>query len=235
MSDEVPIIVALDFPDAKSSNSFLDRIQGQSYKLKVGLELFISEGSHFVEQLTNRGHQIFLDVKLHDIPNTVASACRSAFNTGVWMISLHAAGGYEMLQAAHDSVSESVDEIKLVAVTVLTSMNQQQLYSVGVQKSVEEHVLQLTGIALQAGMDGVVCSAREVQAVRNTWGEKFTVVTPGVRLQRDGKDDQCRVASPLQARRSGANYMVVGRPITRAKDPDFAIGQYLASWDEGVV
>lgn len=233
MSDEVTIVIALDFPDARSSNSFLDRLQGQSYKLKVGLELFISEGPHFIEQLADRGHQIFLDVKLHDIPNTVASACRAACNTGVWMISLHAAGGYEMLQAARDSVPENAGTVNLVAVTVLTSMDQRQLYSIGVRRPTEEHVLQLTGTALQAGLDGIVCSACEVQAVRSTWGENFTIVTPGIRLQDYDKDDQRRVASPLQARRSGANYMVVGRPITRAKDPGFAIEQYLASWNAG--
>lgn len=233
MSDDSPIIIALDFPDARSSNSFLDSIQGQSHKLKVGLELFISEGLDFVEQLTGRGHQVFLDLKLHDIPNTVASACRSASDSGVWMMSLHASGGHDMLRAAHDAVSENATAIKLMAVTVLTSMDQQQLHATGMRQPVEEHVLQLAGVTLQAGLDGIVCSAREAQAVRGKWGEKVTIVTPGIRLQHDGNDDQSRVASPLQARQLGANYVVIGRPITQAEDPRLAIDQYLASWDAG--
>lgn len=235
MPEDSPIVIALDFPDARSSNSFLDYIDGRQHKLKVGLELFISEGPGFVKQLVDRGHQVFLDLKLHDIPNTVASACKAASDLGVWMISLHASGGAEMLQAAHDSIFESAHPTKLVAVTVLTSMDQRQLHSTGIRRSAQAQVSQLADIALQAGLHGIVCSAHEVRAVREKWGEQLTAVTPGIRLQHCSKDDQSRVASPWQARQSGADYIVIGRPITHAENPRFAIDQHLANWDSGAV
>lgn len=230
MTDNSPIIIALDFSSAKLANNFLYIIQDRPCKLKVGLELFISEGPNFVEKLVRDGHQVFLDLKLHDIPNTVASACRSASNLGVWMMTLHASGGSKMLQAAHDAMSKNTHTTKLIAVTVLTSSDQQQLNSIGIRQAPKEYVLQLANVALQAEMDGIVCSVHEAQSVRSKWGVEPVIVTPGMRLPDDNKNDQSRVAAPLQARQCGANYIVVGRPITQAKDPIFSMNQYLANW-----
>ena len=231
MTEDSPIIIALDFPNAKLTHAFLDRVQDQACKLKVGLELFIAEGPGFVEQLVAQGHQVFLDLKLYDIPNTVASACKSASNLGVWMMTLHASGGNEMLRAAHDEMSAHACTTKLIAVTVLTSLDQQQLNSMGIQQSSEDYVLQLAELAFQAEMDGIVCSVHEAQSVRGKWGVQPTIVTPGIRLKNENSNDQSRIATPLQARQSGANYIVVGRPITQTKDPVFAIQQYLAHWN----
>lgn len=231
MTDDSPIIVALDFPNARLTHAFLDRIQGQHFKLKVGLELFIAEGPSFVEQLTSQGHQVFLDLKLYDIPNTVASACKSAADLGAWMMTLHASGGNEMLLAAHAAMTVGDHHAtKLIAVTVLTSLDQQQLHSIGMQPSIEECVIQLVKVALQAKMDGIVCSVHEVQVVRRRWGMRPVIVTPGIRLRDDNKDDQSRIATPQTANESGANYIVVGRPITQAKDPMYAMDQYLTHW-----
>ena len=231
MTDDSPIIIALDFPNAKLTNAFLDRIQGQTCKLKIGLELFISEGPRFVDKLISNGYQVFLDLKLHDIPNTVASACKSASNLGVWMLTLHASGGSKMLQVARDAMSAENHKTKLVAVTMLTSLDQQQLHAMGVHQSTEEFVLQLVSIAQQANMDGIVCSAHEAEAVRSKWGSVPTIVTPGIRLPDDHNNDQSRVADPQYARQSGSSYIVVGRPITLAQDPVLIINQYLTNWN----
>lgn len=226
---ESPIIVALDFANAKLANTFLDQIQDRPCNLKVGLELFIAEGPGFVESLSARGHQVFLDLKLHDIPNTVASACRSAASLGVWMMTLHASGGSTMLAAVHDAMLDASHDIKLVAVTVLTSMDQQQLNNVGIQQSAAEQVMNLANVAQQAGMDGVVCSVHESLAVRQQWPQAM-IVTPGIRMQDNKVDDQSRVATPEQARQAGSNYIVVGRPITQVDDPVLALDEYFANW-----
>jgi orotidine-5'-phosphate decarboxylase len=230
MSEENPIIIALDYPNAKQADEFLQRIQGQSCKLKVGLELFIAEGPKYVEQLSAKGHQVFLDLKLHDIPNTVASACKSASNLGVWMMTLHALGGTKMLLAARDTMPSGSQSTKLVAVTVLTSMDQPQLSGIGIQKTPAESVMKLAELAIRANMDGMVCSAHEVQEIRDKWGAKALLVTPGIRMQSDQANDQSRVASPHQARTAGSNFIVVGRPITTASDPLLVINQYLEDW-----
>ena len=230
MSEDNPIIIALDYPNAKQANEFLQRIQEQSCKLKVGLELFIAEGPKFVEQLSAQGHEVFLDLKLHDIPNTVASACKSASNLGVWMMTLHAFGGANMMQAAYEVITSSSQSIKLVAVSVLTSMDQQQLNGLGIQQTPGECVMTLAELAIAAKMDGMVCSAHEVKAIRDKWGAKPLLVTPGIRIQNDQAHDQSRVASPRQAHLLGANYIVVGRPITKSNDPILAMNQYFKDW-----
>ena len=231
MLDENPIIVALDYPNAKLADDFLQRIQGHTCKLKVGLELFIAEGPSFVEKLVAQNHQVFLDLKLHDIPNTVASACRSASSLGVWMMTLHALGGEAMLNAAHEAMSSSSASTKLVAVTVLTSMDEHQLKGIGLQHSPKDAVMQLTEVAMSAKMDGMVCSVHEVAEIRKKWGEQPTIVTPGIRLQNDQSHDQHRIASPKYANELGSNYIVVGRPITQAADPVEAMNQYLEDWN----
>ena len=230
MSEENPIIIALDYPNAKQANEFLQRISGTSCKLKVGLELFIAEGPKFVEQLSAKGHQVFLDLKLHDIPNTVASACKSASGLGVWMMTLHALGGANMLQAARDVMTSVSQPTKLVAVTVLTSMDQPQLAGIGIQKTPAESVMKLAELAIETNMDGMVCSAHEVQGIRERCGANSTLVTPGIRMQSDQANDQSRVASPQQARKAGSNFIVVGRPVTTADDPLLIINQYLEDW-----
>ncbi len=230
MKDENPIIIALDYPNAKQANEFIQRIQGSSCKLKVGLELFIAEGPAFVEQLVAQGHQVFLDLKLHDIPNTVASACRSASSLGVWMMTLHALGGEAMLGAAREEISNSTNAPKLVAVSVLTSMDDNQLKGVGIENSPKNTVMKLAEVAMAANMDGMVCSVHEVAAMREKWGELPTIVTPGIRLQYDQSHDQSRIASPKQAHDLGSNYIVVGRPITQAANPVEAMNQYLDNW-----
>ena len=233
MSEENPIIVALDYPNAKQADEFLQRIQDQPCKLKVGLELFIAEGPKFVEQLSAKGHQVFLDLKLHDIPNTVASACQSASSLGVWMMTLHALGGANMLQAAYEVVSSSSHATKLVAVTVLTSMDQQQLNRIGIQKTPAESVMTMAELATTSKMDGMVCSVHEVSAIRAKWGSQPILVTPGIRMQDDQANDQSRIATPRQARQSGSNYIVVGRPITQSDDPVLTMNQYLEDWSSG--
>lgn len=230
MSDNNPIIIALDYPNAKAANEFLCKIKDQSCKVKVGLELFIAEGPKFVEQLSAAGHQVFLDLKLHDIPNTVASACKSASNLGVWMMTLHALGGPKMLLAAREMVSASPQSTKLVAVTVLTSMDQAQLSRVGIQNTPAESVIKLAEIAFESKMDGLVCSAQEVAEVRAAWGSQPIIVTPGIRMQSDQAHDQSRVATPRQARDAGSDFMVVGRPITSSSNPLSAINQYIEDW-----
>lgn len=231
MADENPIIVALDYPNAKVANQFLQRIHGQSCKLKVGLELYIAEGPKFVEDLAASGHQVFLDLKLHDIPNTVASACKSASSLGVWMMTLHALGGSNMLVAARDAMPKSAQSAKLVAVTVLTSMDERQLHGIGIKSSTEKSVMQLASSAIEASMDGLVCSVHEVGSIRDKWGKEPILVTPGIRMKNDQSNDQSRVASPADAYKLGSNYIVVGRPITQAEDPLLVINQYIADWD----
>lgn len=233
MSEGNPIIVALDYPNAKQADEFLQLIQDQPCKLKVGLELFIAEGPKFVEQLSAKGHQVFLDLKLHDIPNTVASACQSASSLGVWMMTLHALGGTNMLQAAYEVVSSSSHATKLVAVTVLTSMDQQQLNRIGIQKTPAESVMTMAELATTSKMDGMVCSVHEVSAIRAKWGSQPILVTPGIRMQDDQANDQSRIATPRQARQSGSNYIVVGRPITQSDDPVLTMNQYLEDWSSG--
>ncbi len=233
MSEGNPIIVALDYPNAKQADEFLQLIQDQPCKLKVGLELFIAEGPKFVEQLSAKGHQVFLDLKLHDIPNTVASACQSASSLGVWMMTLHALGGTNMLQAAYEVVSSSSHATKLVAVTVLTSMDQQQLNRIGIQKTPAESVMTMAELATTSKMDGMVCSVHEVSAIRAKWGSQPILVTPGIRMQNDQANDQSRIATPRQARQSGSNYIVVGRPITQSDDPVLTMNQYLEDWSSG--
>jgi orotidine-5'-phosphate decarboxylase len=231
MSEQNPIIIALDYPNAKQARNFLQSIKGCSCNLKVGLELFIAEGPKFVEQLIAEGHQVFLDLKLHDIPNTVASACKSASSLGVWMMTLHALGGADMLIAARETMPKEEQSIKLIAVTVLTSMDQQQLQTIGLQQSPADVVMTLAKTAMDANMDGLVCSVHELSNIRNTWGKQPLVVTPGIRLQNDQTNDQSRVASPSEAKSLGSDYIVVGRPITRAKDPIDALNQYLGGWN----
>ena len=226
MSKQDPkIIVALDYPDQSQAMSFVDRVEPSLCKLKVGFELFVAEGPSFVESLSNRGFDVFLDLKFHDIPNTVASACKTASRLGVWMINVHASGGSRMMEAAREAVEQEVNQPKLIAVTILTSMDDQDLQQLKIENSAREQALYLSQLTRQAGLDGVVCSAQEASAMRELNGEDFLLVTPGIRPAGADQGDQKRVVTPEDAFASGSSYLVMGRPITRADDPVAVLNQ----------
>lgn len=213
------IIVALDYADADSALKLVSQLDPKLCRLKVGKELFTAAGPQFVEKLTHSNFGVFLDLKFHDIPNTVAKACTAASNLGVWMLNVHASGGLEMMQAAKQAVESSAQQPLLIAVTVLTSMNQQTLNQIGIQTDLATHVLNLATLTKQAGLDGVVCSAMEAQSLRAKLGEDFCLVTPGIRPANASKDDQSRIVTPADALALGSSYLVIGRPITKAENP----------------
>ncbi|MBL8539992.1 MAG: orotidine-5'-phosphate decarboxylase [Betaproteobacteria bacterium] len=221
------VIVALDFPDARAALDLARRLDPARCRVKVGKELFTAAGPALVEALRERGFEIFLDLKFHDIPNTVASACRAAAALGVWMINVHALGGRAMLHAARDAIEGMPQRPLLTAVTVLTSLSAPDLPEIGLSGTPEENVLRLAGLAQAAGLDGVVCSAQEARALRAALGEGFVLVTPGIRMADDAAGDQSRVVTPRAAIEAGATYLVVGRPVTRAVDPATALARIL--------
>lgn len=216
---EPRIIVALDYPDAASALALTERLSPELCRLKVGKELFTAAGPALVAALARRGFAVFLDLKFHDIPNTVAQACRAAAGLGVWMLNVHALGGREMMEAARAALDGADGRPKLVAVTILTSLARDDLVQVGISGEPAEAALRLAGLARQAGLDGVVCSAQEAAVVRAVCGESFLRVTPGIRMPEGSADDQKRVVTPRAAIEAGASYLVVGRPVTRAADP----------------
>lgn len=220
------IIVALDYADATSAMSLVNQLDPSLCKLKVGKELFTATGPQFVEKLIAKDFKVFLDLKFHDIPTTVAKACQAASNLGVWMLNVHASGGLEMMQAAKEAVSSSPSQPLLIAVTVLTSMNEGQFSLIGIkEKKIEKHVVHLAKLTKRAGLDGVVCSAGEAPVLRKELGPNFCLVTPGIRPESASLDDQKRVASPKAALSRGASYLVIGRPITQAAQPLAALTQ----------
>lgn len=219
------IIVALDYANAASANALVDRLDPALCKLKVGKELFTAAGPEFVESLVKRGYDVFLDLKFHDIPNTVAKACQAAANLGVWMLNVHASGGLPMMQAAQEGLDKAFGDRAplLIAVTVLTSMDEATLHSLGITRSLNDHVLALASLTKQAGLNGVVCSAQEASMLKQSLGADFCLVTPGIRPKDAHQDDQTRIVTPEQALSLGAHYLVIGRPITQAPDPLVAI------------
>ena len=221
---EPRVIVALDFADTAPALALAARLDPSSCALKVGKELFTSADAGLVRELVRRGFRVFLDLKFHDIPNTVAQACAAATRLGVWMLNVHASGGPAMLAAARDAVTTTAAEAGvsrplLIAVTVLTSLSAADLAAIGIDATPEQQVLRLARLAQSQGLDGVVCSAQEAARLRAACGPGFKLVTPGIRLAGDAKGDQSRVVTPVDAVRLGADYLVVGRPITQAKDP----------------
>lgn len=218
MSDP-KIIVALDYPSAQPALDMVARLDPKLCRVKVGKELFSAAGPALVETLVARGFGVFLDLKYHDIPNTVASACKAAARLGVWMIDVHASGGRAMMQAAREAIAGASVRPKLIAITVLTSLGPEDLADIGMQGKPHEVVLRLARLAAAAGMDGVVCSAQEAQLLRAACSAGFNLVTPGIRLAEATQDDQKRVMSPRAAIDAGATYLVIGRPITQAADP----------------
>lgn len=213
------IIVALDYPDAAAALALVERIEPGSCRLKVGKELFTRAGPQLVETLAVRGFEVFLDLKFHDIPNTVASACHAAADLGVWMLNVHALGGARMLEAAREGVRRSGHDALLIAVTILTSMDERDLGAVGLSGTPADNVMRLAALAQTSGMDGVVCSSRETAQLRARLGDDFLLVTPGIRPAGTGMDDQRRVMTPVEAMQAGASYLVIGRPVTQADDP----------------
>ena len=213
------IIVALDYADAASALKLAQELDPDLCRVKVGKELFTAAGPQLVETLVKMQFGVFLDLKFHDIPNTAAKACEAASRLGVWMLNVHAAGGLAMMQAAREGVAKSGHHPLLIAVTVLTSMNQADLNQVGVPGNLPHQVLNLARLAQQAGLAGVVCSAQEAPALRAALGDKFCLVTPGIRPANVNQNDQSRVVTPVEALRMGSSYLVIGRPITQAMNP----------------
>ncbi|MFT3930823.1 MAG: orotidine-5'-phosphate decarboxylase [Spongiibacteraceae bacterium] len=219
-----PVIVALDYADRKQAEAMADRLDPALCRVKVGKELFTRAGPELVKALHLRGFEVFLDLKFHDIPNTTASAIAAAGDLGVWMVNVHASGGPIMMSAAREAlVPFGKNAPLLIAVTVLTSMDATQLAAVGINSTPEQHVLRLARLTQQCGLDGVVCSAQECAALRAELGHSFALVTPGIRPVSASTDDQMRVATPASARANGSDYLVIGRPITRAADPLVAL------------
>lgn len=219
MTDRGPVIIALDFSSAEKALAFVDQLSPEQCRLKVGLELYTRAGSNLVRQLIDKGFDVFLDLKFHDIPNTVAAACRQAAELGVWMLNVHALGGARMMQAAREGVDSVSRPPHLIAVTVLTSHSDNELSDIGIHDDAGSEVSRLAALASLSGMDGVVCSAQEAVQLRQSHGNDFILVTPGIRLAGDDAGDQARIMTPSAAMQAGSSYLVIGRSITRAEDP----------------
>ena len=213
------VIVALDFAAASSAMDLLDRLDPAQCRVKIGKEMFTRAGPTFVERVAARGFEIFLDLKYHDIPNTVAAACAAAADMGVWMMNVHASGGRKMMTAAAERLAKLDDRPLLIAVTILTSLGQEDIAEIGYQGTPADNVRRLAALAQDSGLDGVVCSPLEVAPLRTDRAATFLLVTPGVRPAGAATDDQKRVMTPGDAIRAGASYLVVGRPVTGAPDP----------------
>ncbi|MFJ1267770.1 orotidine-5'-phosphate decarboxylase [Legionella lytica] len=224
-----PLIVALDFNREQDALNLVDKLDPKECSLKVGSELFTLFGTQFVRQLVDRKFKVFLDLKFHDIPNTVANACKAGADLGVWMMNVHASGGMNMMHSARQALeSYGVNRPILIAVTVLTSFSQEDLASIGVTIPVMDHVKNLAHLAKESGLEGVVSSAHEVGEIKNACGADFITVTPGIRLATDAKNDQIRIMTPAEARAAGSDYLVVGRPITQADEPEKVVAAILS-------
>lgn len=219
MSDTPKILVALDFDDLDACLSLVDQLDPKFCRLKVGKEMFTLFGPQLIETLQLKGFDVFLDLKFHDIPTTVSKALKAAASLGVWMVNVHASGGQRMLDAAAEAVKSGSHQPLLIAVTVLTSMSEADLPLIGVSASPEEQVLRLSSLARNAGLDGVVCSPHEVSVIKKTCANNFLCVTPGIRPAFASKGDQHRIMTPSEALAAGSDYLVIGRPITQAKNP----------------
>lgn len=220
---EPRIIVALDYPDLGAALAMAGRLDPRRARVKVGKELFTRAGPRAVEALASRGFEVFLDLKYHDIPNTAAGACRAAADLGVWMVNVHALGGPRMLEAAREAVAGAARPPRLIAVTVLTSLDAADLRALGFSEGPAELVLRLARMTADCGLDGVVCSPREIAPIRAVLPVPFALVTPGIRPAGGATGDQKRVLGPREALALGATYLVIGRPITGAEDPAAAL------------
>lgn len=227
--DSKKIIVALDFDDAETALALARQLDPMQCRLKVGKELFTSCGPDVVKQLHALGFEVFLDLKFHDIPNTVAKAVKAAAELGVWMVNVHASGGLEMMSAARNVLDAYGDKRPiLIAVTVLTSMSSDELLEIGYGQTAQQQVLHLASLAQKAGLDGVVCSSQESASLKTKFGSDFMLITPGIRPANSQAGDQKRVMTPAQALDAGSDYLVVGRPITKASSPLKALADIMA-------
>ncbi len=224
-----PIIVALDFADARSAVNFARQLDPAQVRVKVGKELFVSAGPAVVEQLQQLGFELFLDLKFHDIPNTVAKACLATAQLDIWMINIHASGGAIMMQQVMQTLQNLPKRPLVTAVTVLTSMNDETLRLLNVSIPIQEQVTHLAQLAQQSGVDGVVCSAQEARRLRQQCGDNFLLVTPGIRLTSNNDDDQQRIMTPKKALAAGSDYLVIGRPITQSSHPTQVIDDIIDS------
>ncbi|MCW8922281.1 MAG: orotidine-5'-phosphate decarboxylase [Gammaproteobacteria bacterium] len=212
------VIVALDFPGEKKAMQLVEKLDPELCRLKVGKELFTRCGPSLVKKLVASGFDVFLDLKFHDIPNTVAKACESAAELGVWMLNVHSMGGAAMMAAARHVLNYD-DAPLLIAVTLLTSSGEKELGALGINETPADFVKRLAMMAKQAGLDGVVCSAQEAAMLKQQCGSDFLLVTPGIRPENASVDDQNRIMTPKRAIENGSNYLVIGRPVTQSDDP----------------
>ena len=233
MSTASPLIVALDFADMASMEALVEKLDPSLCRLKVGKELFTRCGPAVIDLLHKRGFEVFLDLKFHDIPNTVAAAVQAAADMGVWMVNVHASGGARMMEAAREALANRQQAPLLIAVTVLTSMQGGDLQAVGLDCQPEQQVLRLATLTQQCGLDGVVCSAMEADMLRAASAADFKLVTPGIRPADAAADDQRRIVTPQQALQFGSDYLVIGRPITQHRQPLQALQAIHASLEEG--
>jgi orotidine-5'-phosphate decarboxylase len=213
------VIVALDYDNKHSALTLADRLDPKYCRVKVGKELFTAVGPSVVKELSDRGFDVFLDLKFHDIPNTVAKALSAAADLGVWMANVHASGGSRMMSAAKQALGNSGSDMLLIGVTVLTSMDTSDLEEVGIKRTLSDQVLHLASMTKDSGLDGVVCSAQEARTLKESLGKDFKLVTPGIRLANSAADDQRRIVTPADAMALGSDYLVIGRPITQSADP----------------
>lgn len=213
------LVVALDFDSAEECMGMIDRLSPDNCRVKIGKELFTSCGPSIVSAVQDKGFDVFLDLKFHDIPNTVAKAVKAAAELGVWMVNVHAAGGPRMLEDAANVLAHYKEKPHLIGVTVLTSMEQVELDAIGLMQSPLAQVVRLAKLAKNAGLDGVVSSGKEVATIKQVCGDGFLCVTPGIRPTSAASDDQRRIMTPSQAIAKGSDYLVIGRPITRSDDP----------------
>ena len=219
-TEDSKIIVALDFDQLEQAKQLVDKLDPKLCKLKVGKEMFTLFGPEWVKSLVDKEFQVFLDLKFHDIPNTVAKACKAAAELGVWMVNVHASGGEKMMRAAADALKEYGDKRPLLTgVTILTSMDEAQFNGIGYQRSIKEQVTHFAQLAQSSGLDGVVCSAQEAPELREKLAGDFLLVTPGIRPAGADAGDQSRIMTPDKALNAGSSYLVIGRPITKADDP----------------
>lgn len=218
-SHDPKIIVALDFPSDQEALTLTARLDPRQCRLKVGKEMFTRYGPALVEKLQHAGFSVFLDLKFHDIPNTVAGACRSAAELGVWMVNVHCLGGRKMMSEAAEALAKVRQPPLLIGVTILTSMGEEDIAEVGIGGPIAQRVLGLARLARDSGLNGIVCSPLEIEPVRAALGREFRLVTPGIRPAAAGSDDQKRIMTPARAVSAGASYLVIGRPITQAADP----------------
>lgn len=222
-----PIIVALDYPTLEQALACARQLDPSVVRVKVGKHLFTSVGPAVLSALHDEGFEVFLDLKFHDIPNTVAGAVSAAADLGVWMVNVHASGGRRMMEAAANAVAKRGDKTQLIAVTVLTSMDQDDLSELGIVESPADRVMRLAKLAQSSGMGGVVCSAQEAPVLRRQFGHNFSLVTPGIRLPEDDAGDQRRVVTPWDAINGGSTHLVMGRSITGASSPRAVVDQIL--------